>query len=201
MLVKDENGNEIEVFSQEELQAKITEATKPLQDDLSKLKTDLDAAIAAGGSDKDENIKKMREAINAKDAQIADITKQLGELPGKMQANALAESKEEMLTALVGKDEDLKKKVQFFLDEFKTQPTDKKSLKHAVEYAYILATGGQKPTPGILDNGATHGGYPGGGYQHKAADGDYLQNETPNQKAMRNVFGISDEDAKKFGKN
>jgi len=200
MIIKDGEGKDVEVFTPEEVKAKVEEATKPLQVDLEKHKVDLAAALAAGGTDKDENIKKMREAIDLKNKEITELANKVTNLPSQIKAESLKEAQAEIILGLAGKDEDLKKKIEFYMGEFKTQPTNQKELKESLERAYVLATGGQKPKPGVFDNGAINAGAGYGGSNNNNNGGDYLQNESANAKAMRGAFGISDEDAKKFGK-
>jgi hypothetical protein len=201
MITKDEQGNEIEVFTKAELDAKVEEATKPLAESLEKQKADLEAAVAAGGTDKDENIKKMREAIALKDEELKKVTSQLTEMPGKIKSELLVETKVEAIAEAVGKDDELKKKVEFFMDQFKKVPTTKAEMKELVDQAYLLATGGERKKPGVFDGGVGSGGYDGGRSGSSAGEkGDYLQNETANAKAIRSAMGISDEEAKKFGK-
>lgn len=198
-MIKDSEGNDVQVYTPEELKAKVDEATKPLQADLEKHKSDLAAAIAAGGTDKDENIKKMREAIALKDKEIGDLAAKVTNLPNQIKAESLKESQDEIVASLAGSDKDLKEKINFYMNELKTQPTNRKELKEKIERAYTLATGGEKPRPGVFDNGALNGGG-AGSFIPVNNGGDYLANETDNAKAMRSVFGISDEEAKKFGK-
>jgi len=200
MLIKDSEGKDVEVFTKAELDAKVDESTSGLKADLEKQKVELDAALNAGGSDKDENIKKMRDAIAAKDEEIKKISKDMTDLPDRIKADVLKEEKEDLIKNLAGKDDELKKKIEFYMGEFKKTPTTRAELKDLTEKAYLLATDGQKPKMGVFDNGVTNAGYSGrsGIEQNKA--GDYLSNESANAKSIRNVFGISDEDAKKFGK-
>ena len=199
MLIKDSEGKGIEVFTQEEVNNKIQESIKPLTADLEKAKTDLKAAIDnKGGTDE---VKRLTDLVNSKTAEIDGLNKKITSIPEEIKQNALKEVRTEMLEKVAGKDADLTKKIEFYLNEFKTAPTNKKEIQEQIDRAYMLATGGQKPKPGVFDNGVMNmggsGQYNGG---NGGNNGDYLANETANAKAIRNALDISDEDAKKFGK-
>jgi len=204
----DENGNEVEGFTKEELEAKqkevIDEYAKKNPDkskELEEANTKLEEASnklkeyeeAGGGNDaqKKRLIQQKKDAENSLENLNADFTKQINE----MKEGFVSGAKMKMIEKMSKGDPELKKKIEFEYDQYnegKTAPANEVEVQHRLEKAFLLATGKQV-TPNFMD-GVTSGSSRGEG-QHGAGR-ESAGEESDNAKAMRKAFGISDKDAK-----
>jgi hypothetical protein len=206
----DENGNEVEAYTEDELKAKnqeaieeyvkqnpdksgeLTNATKALEEAQNKLK---EYEEAGGGNDaqKKRLVQQKKDAETALETLKADFTKQINE----MKEGFISGSKMKILDKLSKGDPELKKKIEFEYDQYsegKPAPANEIEVQQRLEKAFLLATG-NKPAPNFMDNMGS-GGTKGNGSGEGTGGG--TAQETENGKAMRKAFGISDEDAKKY---
>lgn len=205
----DKDGNEVEAFTPEELEAKKKEALdnyikeNPVKkDEYEKLKTDLDAAqtklkeFEAGGGD-DAQKKRLKEAAeNAKKALeegMSGIRKEMDDF----KSSFISGYKEKVLAKLSKGDPELRKKIELEYDQYnegKKAPANEQELTERLVKATTIATG-TKPAPNFMDgmnNAAPRGDGKNGG------SGETKEPETENSKAMRKAFGITDKEAEKY---
>lgn len=212
MKIKQEDGTEIEVFTEAELAEKVKTAettaaaaaveefkaanpdksaeVEKLQGELKKSQEDLDAAIAGGGNDAQiARLRKERDDAKAAAEQAGSDWKK--ELDG-FRNEIIGDTKKEILDSLSAGDAELRKKIELEFDKYNPDKTSKTEIKERMEKAYLLATG-DKPKPGLLDGLSGMGGRgDGGGYQPPVKKNE----QTDNGKAIANVLGISDADRK-----
>lgn len=207
----DKDGNEVEAFTPEELAVKQKEAVdeyiKKNPDkggELTKAQQDLKAAqdklkeYEEGGGDDDAQKKRLKkekqEAEGALKTIVDGLTKQMND----MQAGFLSGHKEKMLQKLSGGDPEKRKKIEFEFDQYnegKKAPSNEIELAERLSKAATLATG-TAITPNFMDGMAGAGQR---GDSHNGGGGKVQVEESDNAKAMRKAFGISDDEAKKFG--
>ena len=204
MLIKNNEGEDVEVFTSEEVEEKTKEILdgyksesdikiQELIDQQNELKTKLEEAESNKNDNKDENIKKMRNALNSKEKEMEDFKKQISEEISTIKSGTITEIKTEIFDSLT-KDVEIKKKMEFFNDQFKDTPKTKAEMVERAKQVYTLATG-SLPKQGIFDNGIISGGAGSG-------NNNWQQNregESTESKEQRKLLGISDEDAKKYG--
>ncbi len=207
----DKDGNEVEAFTPEELEAKKKEAIDEYVKNNPDKGTELTAAQTAlkeaqdklkefeeGGGDDDAQKKRLKaEKKTAEDAlktAVEGLTKQMND----MQTNFLAGHKTKMLEKLSGGDPEKKKKIEFEFDQYnegKKAPANEVELAERMAKAATLATGAAV-TPNFMDGMSSAGQR---GDSQNGGGGKVQVEESENAKAQRKAFGISDEDAKKFG--
>lgn len=209
MKIKNDKGEEIEVFTQAEMDEraeavrneaaeKAVEEYKAANPDkaeeINKLKTDLEKAQkdleeAEKGDNKGQvaRLRQERDEANAKlNTEITTIAKKLDELAN----SGVKELKEELLVKHSKGNADTRKKIEFEFDNYRPSDTSKKGIEERMAVAVQIVTG-SKPTPSFMDNL--------GGGSEKGNGGNYSggNNEpTPNQRAIGRVLGITDADRK-----
>lgn len=216
MKVKNENGEEIEVFTAEEVDAKVkgveqqkdAETLKkvdeikieyegkiaPLSDSLKKLeveKTDLEAKLNGGDAGQQGNFKTLKEALDKKTAEIDDLKKGIDE----MKSGQVAQTRDTLVKKFAGKDDELAKKIKEHFDTtLASMPgTNTEEIAKKVEAAAKLASDTEGFDPlGMARMGA--GGY-GDTKNYDGSETDF----TPREKALGGKLGITDADYKKYG--
>lgn len=209
MKVKDpKTGQETEVFTQAEVDAKAKERTeKALEEfkaanpdrskEVEKLQSDLvtkekELADAVNAGDKDGQVLRLRqerdEAKRIADEAMSGLDKKLDDFRKEI----TGDTKEELLSKLSKGDADLKKKIEYEFDRYLPNANTKKDVEERIAKAYLLATG-TKPIPGILD-GITGSGDRGNGSYKPTGKKEWNQNEI----AIGNTLGITDEDRKAY---
>ena len=198
----DANGNEVEAFTEEEIEAKkqeaidaylkehpdqseaLTQAQKDLETAQNKLKE------LEGKDDKDPQkqrlIKERDDATAALEEVKTSLTKEINDLKTSIFGGA----KEKILSKLAGGDAELRKKIETEYDGFAGEATNEQQIQERLTKAYTLAKG-VPPAPNFMDGMGNAA--PRGEDQSHGVQGQ----ETENAKAMRKVFGISDQDAAK----
>jgi len=196
-----EEGQEIDAFTKEEFEAKTKEALeeyainnpdksgelKTAQDELLLAQAKLKELEEMGGSEgQKRRLKAEKEEALGK---VSEIEKKL---TGEMKAlkdSIFGGRKTKVLDALSKGDVELRKKIELEADGFKGDPANEIELEQRLIKAATIVTG-NKPTPNFMD-GMSHGGTRG-------VDTKIQDNESENSKEMRKVFGITDEQVKKF---
>lgn len=224
MKIQDNQGNEIEVYTQEELEKKLEEATTSASEEaakaaiekykeenpdqtekVSKLQKDLEDANKkleeAGGGEEEkegdtEQVKRLRRERDEATKALQEFQENTDSKIEGLRKDLIGDAKDEIVAALAMGDEDLKKKILSEYDSFKDNPTTRSAIKEQMDKAYRIVTG-STPTPGVLDNLGGGGGYKGSHQHHTSDKNGYQDND--NRKAMRTAFGISEEDIKKHG--
>lgn len=193
-IIKDEAGNDIEVYTKEELEAKTTEIKTSLEQEIADAKSKIEELEKGGTDDKNENIKNLRNLIEKKDKEIADIKTDIDQKINGVKIETASKFKDKLIAQAAAGNDELKKKIEIYYKEFGNDIADEDKILERVKNAVTLATG-KEPSPSFLDNLSSMGGM-GDYYIPKSSDSKV--DETPNQKLMRGVFGISDEDAAKY---
>ena len=213
MKIKNDKGEEIEVFTAEEMTAKTKEVaeqaaakaleefkaanpdkSKELEETSQKLKDAEEllrkAEEEGGNKGQIERLRKERDdAKKAADEAKSTVEKKFEEFRNEM----LGETKTEMLDNLSGGDKELRKKIEYEFDHYRPSENTKAAIKERMEKAYQLATG-NKAAPGILD-GRTGAGARGDEGGYKPPEKKELSN---NQKAIGRVLGITDKDRENY---
>lgn len=198
----DANGNEIEAFTEEEVKTKQKEALDaylkehPDQSEaLTKAQKDLEEAnkkiteLGDGGDDgQKKRLKKERDDAESTLEKVK--TELMGEITA-LKTSIFGTAKTKILEKLAGGDPELKKKIELEYDGFAGEVKTEADVQARLVKAFTLAKG-TAPAPNFMD-GVSDAGSRGVDQNHGGT-----VTETPNAKAQRKVFGISDEDAKKF---
>jgi hypothetical protein len=200
--VQDDAGNEIEAFTKEELSVQVEEAKKSAEsatlakasEEKSALEQKLREIHEAGESqNKEEQVKRLREKLEAKDAEMKSIK----------EANASTDAKvEEVKKSLTDKlknsyleqaargDKELAKRIQHEFDNYRPHDNSEDGIKERMEKATILA-GGDAPRPGAFDGGFGMSAR-GSGFTAQSPSAGVSANEA----AIGQVLGVTDADRK-----
>lgn len=216
MKIKNSEGEEIDVFTPEEVEAKAKEAadaarketeTRFQTENATLLKEKEEAeqkrkdaeellkkAEEEGGS-KGQIDRLRRERDDAKKA-AEDAAKGIDAKLDAFRKEMAGDTKKQLLDAVSGGDAEMRKKIEFHFDNYRPNDTSPEQIKERMEAAITMATG-QRPTPGMLD-GRTGGGDRGAGGGYKPPVAQTQLNE--NQKAIGKVLGITDKDRENYEK-
>lgn len=197
-----EKGEEVEGYTKDELEARTKESIEEFAQnnpdksaDLQKAQDELLAANAKfkeleemGGSEGQK--KRLKAEKDEAQNKLAEVEKKL---TGEMKAlkdSIFGGRKTKVLDALTKGDVELRKKIELEADSFKGEPANEIELEQRLVKAATIVMG-NKPQPNFMD-GMSHGGTRG------VDDKRGVTQESDNAKEMRKVFGITDEQAKKF---
>lgn len=212
MKIKNDKGEEIEVFTQAEMDehtenARAEAAQKAVDEykaanpdkaqELEQMRNDLkaaqDALEAAEKGDNKGQIARLRQerddANNKLNTEIGALSKKLDEV---MNAGT-KELKEDLLVKYSKGNTETRKKIEFEFDNYRPNDTSKKGIEERMAIAVQLVTG-SKPTPTVFDNISGGAGDRGNGGNYNANS----KEPTANQKAIGKVLGITDEDRKRY---
>ena len=203
-IITKDDGTEVEVFTQEELDTQKEEAIDQFKADnpdkseeMDQLKEDIKekeeenkaakAELEKLGK-KDFNFSKMREKNKI---QENELDKLKGEMNDKLDGilDTVNEGKKsDIINDLAGDDKELKKKINFHFDRIKDEANTKEELEGKIKDAYTLATGGK--------------GEPKGNFlSSEGAGGSVIKQEmSAETKDLGNKLGITDDDFKKLKK-
>lgn len=204
MLIKDSEGKDINVLSQEEFNEKLAEENKKFADSFSEqIKKENEAVIkglreefekknkSQNNNDGNDNqdiearIKEIEENANKK---IEDVTKQVD----SFKQSTIDNSRDALIAKLSGGDTDLIKKTKAYYDMFKGVPANQDEIISRVQDAFRLAKPDVKPN--VIDsirNGVGDGA--------STIDHARPTTLTDNAVAIGNALGITEEDRKKYG--
>lgn len=223
MIIKNEKGEDIEVFTEAEVKVKAEEAAKEasakaiedykaanpdktaeieaLKGDLAKKESDLAAAIAAG--DKSGQVERLRkerdDALKAKEdaeKKATDAALDVTKKLDEFRKEIIGDPKADGLARLAGGDEELRKKLELEFDRYRPDENSKKAVEERLAMAYTIVTG-SKPKPGLLDNGVSSGGDRGEGGGYRPPETKEL---TENAKKIGVVLGVNDKDREEVEK-
>lgn len=206
----DEQGNEVEAFTEEELKTKNQEAIDAYikenpdkSDELTKANGDLEEATKkikefeeAGGGDEGQKKRLLEEKKKAEgtlEEVVKNFTKQITDLKEGFVSGA----KEKIITKLSGGDEELRKKIELEYDgysEGKDAPANDVEVQDRLTKAFTLATGAA-PEPNFMDGMVNAGSK---GNKEDGGAGGSKEEENQNSKNIRKVLDISDDDVKEF---
>lgn len=206
MLIKQTNDAgeevEVEVYTGDELTAKLAEKDTEWQGKLQEKETamttlatekaELETKLGETKED-NPNFKILKDALAKKDTEIKEIKDNYAS--DKKKAND--EAIDLKIKSVTKGDPELEKKIRLNLTSVLSgMPEDtaenrQKKIDAAVKLSVDLGGGG----PGMFDGGVGGGG-PGAGGHHEGAEKVEF---TPREKALGKKLGLSDEDYKKYG--
>ena len=208
MKVKDSEGNEIDVFSQAELDAKIAAEKNVIQKaadeqitasktaldaalaDKVKLEADLKAAADAGGDS--QNFAALKGALNKKDEEVKALQGTVQQIAGQR----LSDLKSEVLSRFAGNNEDRAKKILHHYDVTLAAVKAESKEEVATKMANAAKLAEDIKSPDLI-NQANFGGAGGNSYVPPTGGGTVELNAA--QKALASKLGITEEDVKKYG--
>ena len=202
MKTKDENGNEIEVFTAEELQAQKDEAIKAATGDLQSKLTEAEQKLATL-SDKDANFAELRKKSQEEiEAIRTQLTEETTKIRSEFEQKEINRSTEATIKQLAEGDSELEKKIKGHLDTTlkDMQAKTPEEVANKIRAAYQLATANE-PKPGLLDSVLSGAG--GGGMPTTPESGPALAPELAQlakKTAEAGGIQISDNDLKKYNK-
>ncbi len=207
MKIKNADGTESEVFTPDEVTAKLAEKEKEIngawEQKHTEIATKLDSAVAdkqkleadlakAGqGGAQNENFKTLKEALDKKDTEINALRTEVQ----TSEANRLNEHRDAIIKSFVGNDKELEKKILLnFNDTLKgVTAKTREEISKKLESAIKLSV--ENIAPSVLQNAMNGGGGPGFIPNHGNGPVEFTAAEI----ALGNKFGITDEDRKKYG--
>lgn len=173
----DDNGDEIEVFTAEELETQKTVAVEEAKNaalteveqakaDLAKAQEDLKKF-----EDKDLNFANLRTQKEAAERKVADLSREIDEKIGAVKKEILdgvtLDHKNETIKNLAGDDKELKEKIEFHYNRISDPATTKEEVTKKLADAYLLATKKEEDdalnTAVIASGGASRVNFPSGG--------------------------------------
>lgn len=199
----DEQGNEVEAFTEDEMTTKNKEAIDEYieknpdkSEELENAKKELEEAQgklkeAEDGDGDDGQKKRLKEAAISAKGELDVITEKFSKEMKELKDGILSGHKITLLEKLSGGDKEIEKKIEFEADKYSGDPANEIELAERLKNAATIVNA-EKPIPGFID-GLLGSGERGDIQKHKV-DGP----ESPNSKEMRGVLGISDEDVKEF---
>lgn len=205
--VVNEEGEEIEVFSQEELDAiaaeKIAAEVQRVEEEKQAEKEELEAELAeqkeklAKLEDKDRNFEQLRKSSGKVADQTAkELQEQIAQLNEKIETIASQpknDVKEEFVIAKLGEDKEQRDRFEYYYKKLGADAKTKAEVLKAAEEALALTTGGNYQ-PDVSS-----------GMHSVGASANYRN--TPSKevseesKQIGAMFGVTDADRKKYPKN
>lgn len=197
-IIQNEQGEDVEVFTAEELEAQKTAAIEEFKtanpdkgEELTKLQEELEKLKA-----KDLNFGNLREQKEAAEKKVADLLAEVDEKIGvakkEVLESVLKDHYNETLKGLTGDDAELQKKIELQYNRLTDPASTKEEVARKLRDAWVLAT--QVEGPGALNSlsvsSANLSRIPMQSSDKKL---------TPEEKELGSKFGLSDEDLKKYG--
>jgi len=152
-----EEGDEIEVFTAEELEAQKREALDKFKEEnpdkseeMEKLQKELEEKNKEleGLKDKDINFANMRNKISDKEKEIEElknsIDDKIGEVKKEVLDSVMKDHYNEVIKKLTGDDKELKEKVELQYKRLVDEANSKEDITKKLKDAFTLATGGEK---------------------------------------------------------
>lgn len=220
MKIKNEQGEEVEVFTADEVSEKITSsvtealnkykeenpgsgeeitAIKTQVETLQTKLTDAEALLKAAENDpaKKAQVNRLREERDKAKSDFDSVVQKTEETINQkfdaLTADLTSEYKGDILKSLSKGDSDLSKKIEFEFDRYRPGENSRVAIKERLERAYILATG-EAVAPGMFDNGVASGGSGAGA---GAANGKEVGKPSDNALALAKQLGIKPEEVEK----
>ena len=201
----EENGEEIEVFTAEELEQQKQEAIEEykmenpdksdeltaLQEEIARKEEELDKMK---GKDLNfSNLRKQKEEAEKKVADIlAGVDDKINKAKSEVFEGVMKDHYNETIRALSGEDEEVLKKIEYHYKRLSDSATTKQEITNKLRDAYILAT---KPEGyDALNSTVISTGGVG-----KLNIKNQSLNMTPEEKEVASKFGLTDKDLQKYG--
>lgn len=193
MITKDEFGEDITVFTQEELDAQKEEFLEQYKaenpdksDEIAALEEEL-----LGLKNKDQNFVALRKAKDDAEKKISDITKEIDDkitlVKKEVMEGVMKDHYNDTLKSLAGEDAEMIKKVEFHFKRLGDVASTKAEISNKLRDAYLLAN---KNEDGGVDASVFSSG--GVGRLNIKNDKKFTQEE----KEMGAKFGLTDKDFK-----
>lgn len=216
MKIKDAEGKEIEVFTQEELTAKTeeikTEATKLATETATKMAEGKIEEFKTANPDKSTEIAGLQKEIEdlktaaglaggeeEKTGQVARLLEKIDTLTTTVTTlqtsqeatnqRVIGDTKGDLLKRLSGGDEELLKKIELEFDSYKPDKTSKEDIVERMATAYKIVEG-KEASPSLLDNVTNPGA---GDHQEHKPDPTKIE-FTDNAKAIGDAIGVTEKD-------
>lgn len=193
--IVDAEGNEHEVLTQEEIDAKVQEAVAAKETEIGNLKTELETAKEAlnGASEGTKDWAAARGQIKSLESKIAELNtakerdkEEFSKEIRNVRTSVFKSQIDSMLDNLSGGDEELKKKIEFRYTQLGVADNEK-DAQEKMKDAFLLATG--KHAPNMFNVARGVGG-----------DAPTVSQPTSKEVAeLGSKFGVTDEDIKKYG--
>jgi len=176
-----EDGEEIEAFTKEELDAQLKDAISAKEEEKKTLESKIEELSSKiDTDDKDTNFKALREAKEAKEKQLEEVMSKIS----KIESELNSEKVDKLIYNEVGRDSELAQKVKYHYDKMITPKEGEEDTR--LKDAMILATGGKTS----MDTKMFSSGK--GDVIH--SNGDNKLNT--NQVELAKKLGLSDDDIK-----
>jgi len=199
MIIQDADGNDIEVYSQEEADAL---AQEKAQEEADRVKAEKDAEMAtlneelAKLKEKDMNFERVRSKAEGKEIEVnEEVKKQVADLTARIEeivAQPKNDVRDEFVRTRIGDDKEQVGRFNYYYDRLGGEAKTKEEVLRAANEALILASGGKyQPS----DSGRVHS---------VGASQDYMntgvtRETTEEAKSIGEALGITEEDRKKYG--
>lgn len=198
--IKNDDGTETEVFTQAEIDAKLSEVTKTFEAKIADQTTILNKSLEekkalevklASANPQEANFKILKEALDKKDGEIAAMNKSIQD----SEEARVNDYRNEILAKYAQGDKELEKKIlHHFNETLKSVPA--KTKEEIVEKMKSAAKLSVDPAnPGVLSSVLSGAGGPG--FVPNSGSGPV--EFTAAEKALGAKLGITEEDYKKFG--
>lgn len=204
MKIKDSTGQEIEVYTPQEVEQKTqkaiddykianpdqTEKLKALETTAADTQRKLDEALNAGDTEQVKRLRQERDDANKKFVEgVSGVKKEFEDF----RSTILGDQKGRLLDAASGGNQEIRKKIELEFDNYKPTDNTPAGIAERMAIAAQIVTG-RKPAPGMLDAIAGGAGARGGGGSYVPSQPAKEVNQ--NTKAIGEVLGVSDEDRK-----
>lgn len=187
-----EDGNEIEVYTQEEIESLVSEKTKEKDATLSAMQAELEELKKDEGkrdwASTRTQMKDLQSKIEALTTNLEAERKKFAEDLRTVRTSVFQGTVDSMLSGLSSGDVELSKKIKYHYDRLGgADAIDEKDAAEKMKDAYLLATGKQAPNPLAVARGASFGSAP--------------KTPEPASQAVSELgrrFGITEDDVKKY---
>lgn len=196
-IIKDENGDDVEVYTAAELEEQKQAALEEFKtnnpdktEELEELQKELDKKDAelAKANEKGSNFAKLR----AEQKKIEeDIDSKISSAKREVIESVMKDHFNETMKSLAGEDEELRKKIEFNYKRLGDNPVTKDEISSKLRDAYLLAS--KTSDDGVNNSVFASGGV--GKLNIKNNDKKFSQDE----KALGAKLGLSAKDFEKFG--
>lgn len=200
----DKEGNEVEAYTKDEIETQKTEALESykkanpdtkdqftkLQKELDDTKVLLEKAEKGGMSEGQKD--RLKKAADEAEQRLKDFEKTTNDKIDSLKASIVEGPRRKLIERLSGGNAEMKEKIELKLKSLTGYEASEEGVTKQVVDAYTLVMG-NAPKPEVLDGIGSAGGRGNGGGPEKN------QPVTENSKKIQGAFGISDQEAEKYG--
>lgn len=211
MKIKNEDGTETEVMTQEEVDAKLATEKATIEASHQTAMSEKDAAITAAATEKanlqkkiddmvasgmnadNPSFKVLKEAMTKKDEELGNLKKEID----TDRATRKQEAMDAEIKIAARGNEEFAKKIKLNLEKTLAALPDGTVEERKIKLDAAIKLSTDASTQGMFDQG-TGGGGPGNKYGEESGSGATVE-FTQREKLLGNKLGITDEDRKKYG--